>query len=78
MIGLKLQCYFCEVYAKPHDLIINIYLYSGGLNLGKEGRKIHSACKADDDADSIESPEEDNASQTGMNFSSKIFQIQIG
>ena len=36
-------------------------IYSGGLNLGKEGRKIRSRCKADDELDSIESGEEDNA-----------------
>ena len=52
-------------------------VYSGGLNLGKEGRKIRSRCKADDELDSIESSEEDNAAG-GDEFLSKIFQIQIG
>ena len=47
-------------------------LYSGGLNLGKEGCKIHPACKADDDVDSIESPEEDNAAD-GDEFCVKNF-----
>lgn len=35
--------------------------YSGSLSLGKEGRKSRFGCKADDDVDSIESPEKDNA-----------------
>ena len=47
-------------------------VYSGGLNLGKVGRKIRSACKADDDVDSIESPEEDNAAD-GDEFCVKNF-----
>ena len=48
------------------------FVYSGGLNLGKVGRKIHPACKADDDVDSIESPEEDNAAN-GDEFCVKNF-----
>ena len=58
--------------SSPTTHIFPNSLYSGGLNLRKEGRKIHSACKADDDVDSIESPEEDNAAD-GDEFCVKNF-----
>ena len=61
-----------EHHSSFKELMAKDKPYSGGLNLGKEGQKIRSACKTDDDVDSIESPEEDNAAD-GDEFCVKNF-----